>query len=345
MKAYKLYRLLFLLFLTASFCGCNLVHEFPDGNAVDPSLIDVDLSLSINMQFSSDTTFLTYASTLSGDYDIRYIVDIYEAAADSASANYDVNNRIRRIVRTESDVVTDGVYDFGDTLKLQAKKYQLFAWIDFVAKGTNTDMYYDTNDLQQVSVILQNGRYEGYTTTRDAFSSKAEVDLTPYKGQRYVHYQALMNMIRPFAVYQIITTDIEQYATYHQSSTYATPIPASTNVSYNIYFPMGYNTFLDLPENFQSGISYPYDVTDVVPGKEAIIASDYVFVGNDVFYQINFDILDSNGAHINTVNNLRVDLKQNHVTVIRGEFLTKDVNNNSGIGIDDGFAGEIIVPI
>ena len=342
MKTYKLYRLLFLLCLTASFTGCDLVHEFPDDNPVDPTLIDLTLSLSINMQFASDTIYQTYASMLGGDYDIRYIVDIYEA--DPNSATYDVNKRIKRIVQTENNVITEGTYELGDTLQLPAKKYEIISWIDFVDKGTNTDKYYSTADLQQVSII-RNGTYTGYNTTKDAFTGQTEIDLTPYKGQRYVHYDASMDVERPFAVYQIITTDIERYITYHRSPTYATPEPASTKCAYNLYFPMGYNAFLNTPENFLAGINYKYDVTDVVPGKEAIVASDYVFVGNDVFYQINFEMLTSDDTHINTVNNLRIDLKRNHITIIRGEFLTRDLNNNGGIGIDDGFTDEIVVHI
>ena len=330
------------LALFTLFCGCD-VHEMPDDNPVDPSLIDVTLTLSINMQFSSDTLLQTYASMLNGDYDIRYIVDIYEA--DGVSTTYDASRRIQRIVKTDSVIITNGLYNLGDTLSLPAKKYEVVAWIDFVAKGTNTDKYYNTADLQQVSVILQNGRYDGYNTTKDAFTGKSEIDLTPYKGQRYVHYNAQMDVVRPFAVYRIITTDMEEYITYHNSPTYASIQPASTNVLYNLYFPMGYNVFNNTPENFLAGVNYAYDVMDVVPGKEAMVASDYIFVGNDVFYQVNFEIFTSDGIHINTVNNLRIDLKQNHITIIRGEFLTKDLNNNGGVGIDDGFSDEIIVQI
>ena len=342
MKKYKLYQLLFLLLLSASFCGC--VHEFPDDNAVDPSLIDVQLSLSINMQFTaSDTILHTYADMLGGDYDVRYIVDIYEANPNSTT--YDVNNRIRRIVKTENTIITDGIYDLGDTLRLPAKDYKIVVWIDFVDKGTNTDKYYNTADLEHISVILQNGKYQGYSTTKDAFTGSVDVDLTPYRGQRYVHYTAQADVMRPFAVYQIITTDEEQFTTYQKTISYAPIMPAQTRELYELYFPMGYNVFSYTPENFLMGVNYNYDITDVVPGKEAILASDFVFMGNDTFYSVDFEILSADGQHINTINGLRIDLKRNHITVIRGEFLTKDLNNNGGVGINDGFTDEIIVPI
>ena len=338
MKTDKPFRLFFVCCLSALLAGC--IHEFPDDNPVDPSLIEVDVTLSIDMLFESDTIIQTYATMLEGDYDIRYIIEIHEAGQNPANR---INSRIQRIVKTESEILNRGIYELKDTLKLPAKKYEIITWIDFVEAGTVTDKYYNTADLQQVSIIDQSGQYRGYSTTKDAFTAKLEMDLTPYAGQRYVHYTAQVEVKRPFAVYQIITTDLEEYTTYHQTS-YASYQPSYTKVLYNLFFPMGYNVFDYAPDNFRTGINYSYPITDVVPGKEAIIASDYVFVENNVFYMIDFEILTSENKHINTVRNLRINLKRNHITVIRGEFLTKDVDN-TGIGIDDRFSDEIIVEI
>ena len=339
MKTTKFFRILFVLCLSALFTGC--VHEFPDDNPVDPTLIEVDVTLSIDMEFETETILQTYSDELDGDYDIRYIIDIYEAAQAPATR---VTNRIVRIVQTENTIITRGLYHVRDTLRLPAKQYQIIAWIDFVDKGTETDKYYDTDDLQSISILLRDGQYRGYSTTRDAFTAKCEMDLTPFRGQRYVHYTAEVEAKRPFAIYRIITTDIEEYRTYHQSS-YAFSMPSWTRVAYNLFFPMGYNSFLYAPERYTPGIGYSYNFMDVVPEKEAEIASDYVFVEDDTFYLVDFSIMNLEGMHVNTVNNLRINLKRNHITIISNEFLTKDINNNGGIGISDGFSDEIVIRI
>ncbi|KAA6300641.1 MAG: hypothetical protein EZS26_003202, partial [Candidatus Ordinivivax streblomastigis] len=96
--------------------------------------------------------------------------------------------------------------------------------------------------------------------------------------------------------------------------------------------------------NFRPGIAYSYDITETAPEKEALLASDYVFVKDETFYTVNFEILSSENQHINTVNGLRINLKRNKVTTIKDEFLTKDLNDGK-VGIDDRFADEIVIRI
>ncbi|KAA6343831.1 hypothetical protein EZS27_008496 [termite gut metagenome] len=339
-----------LLLLLAWIAGCDNVHEFPGENPADPSLVEIDITMNIDMRIdleidmgvpASDITRQTYASMLDGDYDVRYIIDIYEA--DDTKKN-SVSNRVKRIVKTESEIPTAGEYHLDETIRLPVKKYRMITWIDFVTKGTTTDKYYNTEDLQKIAIILPNGTYQGYNSTRDAFTATVEMDLTPYRGQRYIQYEAVAEVVRPFAIYRIITTDIDEYKTYHQTLSYASIQPNTTNVAYNLFFPMGYNAYLYAPDNFRAGIAYSYDITETAPEKEALLASDYVFVKDDTFYTIDFEILSSEKQHINTVNGLRINLKRNQVTTIRDEFLTKDLNDGK-VGVDDRFTDEIIIRI
>jgi hypothetical protein len=213
-----------------------------------------------------------------------------------------------------------------------------------VEKGTVTDKYYNTDNLQKISIIQRNGEYQGYNSTKDAFTDRIEMDLRPYENQRYLHYDAFMDLIRPFAVYRIITTDISEYANYHQTASYASFQPSKTALLYNLFFPMGYNAYVNAPDNFQAGIHYSSDIVEVVPGKEAILASDFVFVEDDAFYLVDFEVFSAENEHINTVNGLRINLERNKMTVIRSEFLTKNLDNGS-VGIDDTFTDEIIIYI
>ncbi|KAA6315205.1 hypothetical protein EZS27_034303, partial [termite gut metagenome] len=202
-----------LLFLLVLIAGCSF-HEIPGENPVDPTLVEIDITMDIDMKIdleasadvTRDNTLQTYATMLEGDYDIRYIIDIYET--DNTQKN-SVSNRVKRIVKTESNI-PEGEYHLDETIQLPISKYQMITWVDFVTKGTTTDKYYNTEDLQKISIIHQNGKYQGYNPTRDAFTSTVEMDLTPYRGQRFIHYEAVAETVRPFAVYRIITTDINE---------------------------------------------------------------------------------------------------------------------------------------
>ena len=349
MKTYKLHRLLVLLCFAISFMGCDLVHEFPDDNPVDPSLIDVEIVLSVDIKFPTDTLPKpsTYAlsgltaDTEEGNHHFRYIVDIYETDPNGSTA---LSNRIKRLVQTEP-THPEGLYELKDTLKLPAKKYMLIAWIDFVDAGSQADKYHNTEDLQNVSILNPYGQYEGYSTVRDAWTAKEIMDLTPYAGKRYYHHTAEMKVKRPYAIYQVITTDIEAYNTYHQTS-YASVQPDLTKVRYSLWHPMSLNTYLNAPIVFTGGISYTHKNWDAVPGKEKVIASDYVFVDEkeeNFSSQISFDILTADEKIINRID-LKIDrLKQNRLVIVKGEFLTKDLNDNGGVGIDDRFDDEIVI--
>jgi len=81
-KKYGLFLILFVLFT-----GCSTIHEFPDDRPVEPSLIEVDITLAIDMRFYSEI-MQTRAATMSDDgYDIRYIVDVYEVLNGNGNGN------------------------------------------------------------------------------------------------------------------------------------------------------------------------------------------------------------------------------------------------------------------
>jgi hypothetical protein len=290
------------------------------------------------MDMDSDTIFQTYADMLGGDYDIRYIIDIYEADPNLVTR---VNSKTQRIVRTESSIITRGIYHVEEKLSLSQKHYKIIAWVDFVEKGTTADKYYNTADLQDISAIQQTARI-GYNTTKDAFAGNFDLDLTVYKNQRFIERDIVVKVKRPFAVYQIITTDIEKYITYNQEKSYSSIAPGKTRLVYNLFCPTGYNAFLHAPDDFTTGINYVYDIVDIVPQQQAIIAMDMVFVEDDTFYSVDFEIFSADDEHINTTRGLNINLKRNKLTIIRGEFLTKDIDDGS-VGIDDGFDDEIII--
>ena len=127
---------------------------------------------------------------------------------------------------------------------------------------------------------------------------------------------------------------------------YSSIRPSLTNAQYGLYFPMGYNVYYGVPDDFRANVSFAHEVVETVEGEEAIVASDYVFVDNkDTFYYLNFSINNAEDALISTVRDLKINLQRNRLTIIRGEFLTRDIDDGE-IGIDPGFDGEeIVVPI
>ena len=329
-----------LLFCICFLAGCSTIKEYPGDNPVDPALIEVSFELEVRMDMEVLDRIGTYAPILNGDHDIRYIVDIYKDTGEKSSGD---GPRIERIVCTD-DEITEGKFTVDRSVKLSADKYRLLVWVDFVGKGKREDLYYDTDDLHAIRII-RDGGYVGYRTARDAFTAGTEMDLTPYRGGRFGRFRASVTVERPFAVYRIVTTDIEKYLSYNPSLSYGSIRPGITDFSYRSLFPTGYNARFGVPDDFKPGIGYRFDIVETVPQSEAIVASDMVFVnGDDAAYDAAIEICTPDGTHINTTDNLRINLRRNKLTILRGEFLTRETGGG-GVGIDPGFDDEIVVPI
>jgi hypothetical protein len=239
----------------------------------------------------------------------------------------------------------DGTYRFSETASLHPLHYTALVWVDFVPEGSAGDFHYLTDDLQAVTLAADRP-YRGYHLSKDAFAASFPVDLTPYRDAWDVYHEATVEAKRPFALYQIVTTDVAKYRNAHSGVPYGDIRPAATALSYELWFPMGYNVYRATPGNFDaSGIRYDYEIAETgADDTEAVIASDFVFVnGNDAFYFVDFSIYTPAGERINTpYSHIRVNLHRNRRTVIRGEFLTSGTGSD-GVGIDFNFGEEIVI--
>lgn len=333
----------FISLFSVLFAGC--IHEFPDDNPVDPTLVDLRVALAVNIDFEIETgveQFVqAYAPLFAGGYRIRYIVDLYETPT---SAEAPLSQRICRLMATDNTMPPDGTYRFSETVQLHSRRYTALVWIDFVPERSADDFYYLTGDLQTVT-IAGNRPYRGYHISKDAFAANLSIDLTSYWDMRDIYHEVTVQAKRPFALYQIVTTDVAKYRNAHSDVPYETIRPAGANLLYEYWFPMGYNTYRSVPDNFDaSGIHYDYEIAETqAQDSEVIIASDFVFVnGNDTFYFVDFDIYTSAGERINTHSAIRVNLHRNRITVIKGEFLTSG-SGSGGAGIDFNFGEEIVI--
>lgn len=311
--------------------GCDTILQYPEGEGTDPTLIDVNLSIGIDMKLDEEPSLLPeYDKIMSDGYDIRYIAEVYRTGGSYAETS---ENLVERIVCTEDSMPEDGIFVLDRSISVHAGSYSLMIWVDFVAEGKADDLYYDTGSLHEVRYMMQGGKYSGYDISKDAFAGKADIDLTGYAGSRFEKIEVKAEVKRPFAVYKVIATDAEKI------------MPKTSEARYGLYFPLGYNVFYGAPDAFSPGIGYSFDVYAAEGIGEAVIASDMVFIDDEeTFYYLDMDIISESGTTINSVDGLCINLSRNRMTVIKGQFITKEFENG-GVGIDPGFDDEIVVPI
>ncbi len=319
-----------------SFSGCDTVLQYPDGEGIDPTLIKVRVHLSVDFSIIGDPLFSSYAESRTGDFDVRYQLAFY------ALSGAHVGERVLHKVWT-SDVIETGHTVINADVGLHAERYAVYAWIDFVPRGTTDDYYYITEDLRKVSIADPD--ISGLDT-RDAFAGKTSVDLTPYRNVRFADVTIPLPMERPFGKFKIQATDVRKFLdSYKHLGTYADIIPSVCTVYYTCYFPTVYSldTRLAHTDGFQLGVTHSNPVSEM-DGNNAVLSSNYVLVCNDNTNVIaDIYVKNSTGQLLTTVRGITIPIQRNRLTIVSGEFLTSGVSG--GAVISPEFEGQFNIPL
>ena len=299
----------------------------------------IRIRVELNVDFTpiSDPIFCTYAEARSGDYDVRYQIEIY------AASGADAGKMVERKVWT-SDVISEGATIVTTDVGLHTEKYDIYAWIDFVPKGTSEDHHYITSDLRKVTIADPNVRG---IDSRDAFAGKTSADLTPYRDETVVDITIPVDMERPFGKFKVITTDVRRFLdTYKPHETYTDIVPAQTLCRYTCYFPTSYNLDTRLADvnDFKLGVEHSAEVTEE-EDNSAVLTYNYVLVCNDnTTVTAEVEVWNKDGEKLVTTRNIMIPIQRNKLTIVSGEFLTKDLGSG-GVGVDDSFDDEFVIII
>lgn len=326
----KRYYLLFLFIILLT--GC--VHDYPgmtaDGEeGVDPTLVQVNTEVTLDLELvpleiitgkaRSGTT-----KAAADTYRRRFIIDAYH---DGKVAQRQVTV-LEEAEESGSDKITLPI-----NLKLHALEYTLAVWTDYVAAGTEADLYYNTEDLQQVSCTTP---YTGNTPYRDCLYGTVLLDLRDYRNEWNAKVQVQVDMVRPLAQYEIIATDVKDFLAESQRQR-ETGTAHSVTFSYGFYFPLGFNVLTGKPQNSQMNVAFTAPLTVPDDGREEYtIGTDFIFVnGEESYVPLEIRIADSDGYVVSLTTGLNVPYQRGHLTTLRGRFLTSKVS--PGVGINPDF--------
>jgi len=308
--------------------------------------VEMSLRLDVNMNWDSEPPLESFEA-LKGRFDVRYIVELYDA--DMIGGVLTPGSMLKRYIATESNYNNKYIYLMvDDTLTLPKKKIIAAAWADFVERGQTSDKYYDTADLRHVTVA-SNYPHNGYKAEKDAFSGNETVDLANLGDSDHQSVMLTVALKRPFAAYEIIATDYEEYTKRKKDIAPQLTNPALlSKAQYMLYFPTGFRPPSGKPDDYKAGIGYSmYAVSfdDEADGDlEALLATDCIFVEGTTAYDLDLTLYDESNKPLGMVEDKRVHLQQNQVTRIRDSYLT-NLSNGGGAGIDDSFDNEEVITI
>lgn len=325
--------------------GCkSTVLEFPEGEGVDPTLVNVNLNLTV------DPTMVPYIPVRSdaaavGTHDVRWIVEVFRDEIGEKP-------EVRQVLGCEPGL--EGHHSIRASMALHAARYRVVVWMEFVDKGSVADKYYKVGALSSIS-ILDKGDYIGNDDHKDTYVAQQEVDLRSYRDRWNETVEQTVTLQRPMAKIELITTDVEKFLDKvnarrskagngeDESAVEGDLSSFQVVVEYAGYFPSGFNAYTNKPNASLVGMSFPGEV-EQLSGKEARLASDYIFVnGSESAVMVNLEIRNSKGELVNRAEGIKVPIVRGKLTTVRDEFLTNSYS--PGIGIDPGFDGNIDVVI
>ena len=312
-----------LLLLPAIVSSC--LYEEPELTAdgtkgIDPTQVNIMSEITLDMNLATLEVNNTRAASSNG-YNYRFTVIAYEGKEEVA------RQEIYEAVRPEQSSVSLPI-----SMKLHARKYQLVVWADYIHNQEgNYTLFYDTSNMER---ILRTGSYKGNGT--------ATLNLTPYRDQWNAIVPIDIQMARPLARYELIATDVDKFLKKIKDKE-ITGSQFTINIKYGYYLTTGFNALTGQVKHPLQYVSYSKSIPLPTEGTEELpIGFDYVFVnGEGSFVSLTIEITNEKSNVVARYRNLKVPYEQNHLTTVRGKFLSA----NPGIDIDTDFDDDIIVDL
>ena len=330
----------FITLVTATLLAA-CVHDYPtmtpDGEeGIDPTLVVVDTEVTFDLDlkpFESITNKTRSGATeaATGDHRRRFIIEARRAG----------QAKVRQVAVMEDAEETGKTLTLPVRLRLHAVEYSLAVWTDYVQAGTDTDLHYNTGDLNGVGL---NEPYAGNTDYRDCHYATVPLDLRPYRDQWNARVRLDVDMVRPLAKYRIVATDVEQYKRLIHSKGYPPLDELSATVLYEGFLPNSFNVTTGSPNDATTGLSYEGILPDMAAGDSHVqLGSDLILAnGAETFTNVTVRITDSAGNTVSRVSGVRIPYRRGHLTTITGKFLTAGTAGGN-IHIDTEWEDDIII--
>lgn len=272
-----------------------------------------------------------YTATRAGGGDskpLRCVAEVYQAGT---------SNRVHRRIQ---DCILQSDGTFLAELSLMPGDYDLRLWADW-----NGD-YYNADDLNKVLVLTDDYVANGETDKKDAYyaTTTLSVPSSPTGG-----VEGAVSLVRPFAKYRLIATDVEAYYNLIEKGEALPPIEdLQVRVTYEGFFPTGFNVATGKPNDaLNTGIHYT-SVPTVAEGYDAKVnrqvGADFVLTnGEESFVTVTIQMIDTNtGEAVATVHHVKIPYKRGHLTTVTGHFLTAG-KTPGGVQIDTEWGEDIVI--
>lgn len=286
------------------------------------SLYSSEYNYALNHEFmvilpSSDLP--TFVSTREGDDHLRVMANIVSTRAGEFEG-------VQRAWLTPTDEEDEYTFD----LSIFEGTYSVSLWVDY-SDNLIADKYYNTSSLSKID-ILDKASYFGNTSQKDGFWAKERIVIDA-SDEEVTRATTEVKMTRPFAKYNMQTTDIDKYREYMlKDETLPEPEDLVVKVIYQGFFPSQFNIVQGVVSDALTG--YSYDGINEIEGNIMHLASDYIFSMAETFTDITLEFSDSKGNLVSRCTGIRTRYCGGMESTISGNFLTRGLESNMGGGVE-----------
>ena len=249
------------------------------------------------------------------DFILRCVAELCKAGTDQMVLHKAITPKLQ----------ADGTYKA--ELQLSEGSYDLHLWADYaLTDAPLADAFYHTENLNAVTLITE--PYTANTDAKDAaYGNENGITLSDEGAT------VTMALQRPLAKYRIIV-DAEEVAEYLNMRKVNPqdfpPIEELTvSVHYEGYFPSSFSVSTAKVNDAVGGIAYSGSLSHYNgSAAELNLGIDWILAnGSTSFVNATIIVSDSQGNVICRIPNTQIDFRRNHLTTIKGRFLTSGANN------------------
>lgn len=327
--------LMIAILCVASSCDC--IHDSLDGCPPVPAKVNLNVKVKFEITDLQNRISRATTKSVTPDQYLRFIYEVYKYAGKESLTE-------RREVTV--DLLDPLQVDLTQAFSLDADKYFLLVWVDYISRSQKTDQFYGTQSLTSITFIEP---FISGTDNRDCFIGGTDIDLLSYMDQPKAEVDLTLPLYRPVAKYALIANDLDKYLAKLQAQS---PSPnqlqtkAETDIStytavikYPGYMPNSFNVRTNQPNDSRSSLLYTSRCRQL-SDSEALICFDYPLVnGTRTQAKINLQIYDNKGKLINEIEDITFPIKRDSLTVIRSDYFTHQYL--PGININPGYDGSI----
>lgn len=323
--------------------GCD-VHEFPTPVEPEPDgpvYEEIIPAVMVDLNFKRDLPpFMTinYATKSAEEHDIRYQLRVYDETKDAESVG-------KEIARYTFTAEISEELNYRTVITLPEGSYRLWVWADYVQDGLSTDLYHNTASFGEIKLL---DPHTGNTDYRDAFLGSQKVTVGKVEVEQGTEVEPIsvkVEMERPLAKYEFITTDLKKFVSQHAADNRQRGAGNTADIndyyvefSYSGYMPTTFNMFSNKPIDSKSGVSFKSTLTQI-DENSASLGFDYVLVnGSESEVLMTLKLYSNDGELLSSATGISVPITRSKVTTMKGEFLTQEATG--GVGIDPAYEDE-----